>query len=206
MGHRHYRPQLKTAKDARAVRTREALRNALLKLLESKSLEKITILDICEVADVGYTTYFRHHPTKESLLEDVAAAQIARLVGLTLPVAENTDMRAAGIALFTYVQEHRKLWSTLLTGGAEGAMKNEFLRISREVAASRGRSDHWPPADLSTILVVSSTIELLSWWLRQKKPWTVEQVAEVHERVIIGPAIHMERIPSARAVARRKSP
>jgi hypothetical protein len=49
-------PHLKTAQDARAVRTREALRRALLRLLDLKSLEQITIRDICEVADVGYTT------------------------------------------------------------------------------------------------------------------------------------------------------
>jgi AcrR family transcriptional regulator len=205
MGHKHYRPYFRTAKDARTVRTREALRTALLKLLELKPLEQITIIDICEVADVGYTTYFRHHQTKESLLDDVAAAQIAHLVALTLPVAESTDMRAAGVALFTYVEEHRKLWSTLLTGGAESAMRNEFLRISREVAATRGRPDHWPPADLSTILVVCSTIELLSWWLRQKTPLSIKQVAEIYEKVIIAPTIHMERIPSRRTARRPKS-
>ena len=198
-------PHLKTATDARAVRTREALRAALLKLLESKPLEQITILDICEAADVGYTTFFRHHPTKESLLDDVAAEQIARLVGLVLPVAETTDIRAAALALFTYVNEHRKLWSTLLTGGAQNAMRSEFLRLSREIAETRGEAEHWPPADITTILVVSSTIELTSWWLRQKKPLTIEQVAEIYERVIVTPTLHMDRIPPSQPAPRLKS-
>jgi len=199
---KNFKPHYKTAKDARAVRTRQALRTALLRLLESRPLAEITILDICDLAEVGYTTYFRHHPTKESLLDDVAAEEIAHLVGLTLPLAEAANTLTAGVALFTYVDAHRELWSTLLTGGAEGAMRNEFLRISREIAATRGREDHWPPADLVTILVVSSTIELLSWWLRQKKPLTIEQMADIHERIIIHPAIHMERIPAPRTLRR----
>ena len=198
----HYRPHLKTAKDARAVRTREALRHGLLQLLESKPLEQITILDICEVAEVGYTTFFRHHPTKESLLDDVAAAQIAQLVELTLPVAESADIRAGAIVLFTYVDEHRKLWSTLLTGGAERAMRSEFLKISRQVAATRVRVSQWPPADLATILIVNSTIELLAWWLRQARPLSIEQVAEIYERVIIAPTVNSKRIPSARPARR----
>jgi len=199
---KNFKPHYKTVKDARTVRTRQALRNALLRLLESRPLADITILDICDLAEVGYTTYFRHHPTKESLLDDVAAEEIAHLVGLTLPLAEAANTLTAGVALFTYVDAHRELWSTLLTGGAEGAMRNEFLRISREIAATRGREDHWPPADLVTILVVSSTIELLSWWLRQKKPLSIEQMADIHERIIIHPAIHMERIPAPRTVRR----
>jgi AcrR family transcriptional regulator len=193
------RPHLRTARDARAVRTREALRRALLRLLDLKPLEQITIRDICDVADVGYTTFFRHHSTKESLLNDVAAEQMGQLVGLALPVADSSDARAASVALCTYVDSHRKLWSTLLTGGAAGAMRDELMRLSRLIAATRARPGAWPPPEIATILVVSSTIELLSWWLRDSKPLTIEQVAEIHERVVLTPATNGEQLPSSRA-------
>jgi AcrR family transcriptional regulator len=192
------RPHLKTARDARAVRTREALRRALLRLLDLKPLEQITIRDICEVAEVGYTTFFRHHSTKESLLNDVAADQIGQLVGLALPVADSSDARAASVALCSYVANHRKLWSTLLTGGAAGAMRDELMRLSRLIAATRARPGAWPPPEIATILVVSSTIELLSWWLRESKPLTVEQVAEIHERVVLTPAVNAKHITLGR--------
>lgn len=205
MGHKIHKPHLKTAQDARAVRTRESLRRALLRLLELKPLEQITIRDICDAADVGYTTFFRHHPTKESLLDDVAAEQIGELVGLTLPLADETDTRAASVALFTYVDGRRKLWRTLLTGGAERALRDEFLRISREIAATRTRPGLWPPADIATILVVNSTVELLSWWLGQRKPLTIDQVAEIHERVIMAPTVRTTPVPSVRVARRAKS-
>ena len=195
----HYRPHLKTAKDARAVRTRTALRNAMLELLVFKSLDEITILDLCQTAGIGYTTFFRHHPTKQALLDDVAAEQIAQLIDLTVPIAETEDVHAAGIALFTYVSEHRKLWSALLTGGAAVAMRNEFLRLSRQIAATRTRINAWPPADISTILVVSSTVELVSWWLQQKTPPKIEEVASIYEHLIIQPHVRSERIPPGRA-------
>ena len=196
---------MRTVRDARAVRTREALRRALLRLLDLKPLEQITIRDICEAADVGYTTFFRHHPTKESLLNDVAAEEIGRLVGLALQVADTSDTRAGSIALCTYVDEHRKLWSTLLTGGAAGVMRDEFMRLSRQIAATRAQPGTWPPPDIAMILVVSSTIELLSWWLRDRKPLTIEQVAEIHERVIITPTVNAERLTVGRAARHRRT-
>ena len=199
------RPHLRTARDARAVRTREALRQALLRLLDLKPMEQITIRDICEVANVGYTTFFRHHSTKESLLDDVAAEQMGRLVGLAMSVQDTADTRSASIALCTYVDEHRKIWSTLLTGGAAGVMRDEFLRLTREISATRMRPGTWPPNDIATILIVSSTIELLSWWLRAKKPLTIEQVAEIHERVIITPAVGGERMTGARAARHKRA-
>jgi AcrR family transcriptional regulator len=206
MTHKIHRPHLRTAQDARAVRTREALRKALLRLLDLKSLEQITIRDICEVAGVGYTTFFRHHTSKESLLDDVAAEQIGRLVGLALPVADTSDTRAASITLCTYVDKNRKLWATLLTGGAAGAMREEFLRISRQIATTRAQPGSWPPPDIAIILVVSSTIELLSWWLEDKNPLRIEQVAEIHERLIITPTVNAEQTTLGRPAGRTVTP
>lgn len=190
MSNKIYRPHLSTANDARAVRTREALRRALLELLEVKPLEQITIRDIAAAAEIGYTTFFRHHPTKESLLDDLAAEQIRRLIDLALPVmASKGDAQGASEALFAYVDEQRALWSTLLTGGAAGALREEFLRITREIAAAWPNPRAWPPVEVATLLVVSGTLELLAWWLRQPKPLSIREVAEIHHQVVVMPAI-----------------
>ena len=189
------------------MRTRTALRNAMLKLLARLALEKITILDICQAGGIGYTTFFRHYASKESLLDDVAAGEIAHLIGLTVPIAVAEDLQAAGVALFNYIDEHRVLWSTLLTGGAKIVMRNEFLRLSRQVASTRAHVNDWPPAEISTILVVSSTVELVSWWLQQKKPLPIAEIAAIYERIIIQPHVQGDRIPPERRtrMGRRKA-
>jgi AcrR family transcriptional regulator len=165
----------------------------LLELLEVKPLERITIRDISATAGVGYTTFFRHHSTKESLLNDVAAEQIQQLVDLALPVLDSGDTRTASLALCRHVDQHRELWSTLLTGGAAGALREEFLRIGRQVATLRSRPDQWLPGEVPVILAISSTIELLAWWLRQKDPLTIEQIAEIHDRLVVSPTVNSDQ-------------
>jgi AcrR family transcriptional regulator len=180
------------------------LRSAFLRLLEHKALEQISIPDICEEAGVGYTTFYRHYLSKEAVLNEVAAEEIRQLIALALPAAVATDLRAGAEALFTYVDDHRALWSALLTGGAEGAMREEFIRASREIAAKRARPKAWPPADIAITLIVSSTIELLSWWLRQRKPLPIEDVAEIYETVIVRPAISPQRGASRASPSKKK--
>lgn len=189
MARKIYRPELSTATDARVVQTREALRNALLELLNVKSLEQITIREIAAEAGVGYTTFFRHHPTKEALLNDIAADEIKRLIDLAVPVMDATDLRAATLALCSYVAEHRDLWSTLLTGGAASTLREEFVRRSQEVATARSVVSDWLPTEVGVILVSSSTIELLAWWLRQEDPITVEHLATIYERIVVSPVV-----------------
>lgn len=203
MSNKIFLPHLSTASDARAVRTREALRLALLELLEVKSLEQITIRDIAARAGIGYTTFFRHHPTKESLLDDLAAAQLRRLITLVMPMLNSQDAKAASQSLFRYVDEERALWSTLLTGGAAGALRLEFLRICQEIGESWPNPNTWPPADVTTQLVASSTVELLAWWLRQSKPISVEELSEIYDHLVVMPA-QGRAAPSAAAKPRRK--
>jgi AcrR family transcriptional regulator len=177
------------AMDARMLRSREALRTALLELLQRKSLEQITIREIVARAEIGYATFFRHHPTKESLLRDLAAEQIDGLVNMALPALDAVDSRAACLALCAYVHERRALWSTLLTGGAAGSMREEFIRIASRVAAERMETGARIPAELGAVHAASAIVEILAWWLRQPKPMTVARLAEVMDRLVIGPLV-----------------
>jgi len=187
-----YRPHYSTTTDARVVQTREALRQALLKLLESKPFEQITIREIAAEAGVGYTTFFRHHPGKEELLNDIAADEIRHLIELAMPVlGTTTDIQAASLTFCKSVAERRALWSILLTGGAASVLREEFMRLSAEIAAAWDRNDdHWLPSDVGVVLATSGTIELLTWWLKQKKPISVEKLATIYERVVIAPMVN----------------
>jgi AcrR family transcriptional regulator len=179
-------PAASSLTDPRAVKSGQALRAALLALLERKPLEQITVREIAAGAGVHYATFFRHHPTKEALLDDVAADQIDRLVDLTLPVLDAVDWRASFLALATYVEEHRKLWTVLLTGGAAGAMRAELLRVSQEVAVKRALQDSFIPVELAVICTVSLIVEIVSWWLRQPPGVvSVDQVALILHRVVL---------------------
>jgi len=184
-----YRPHYSTTTDARVVQTREALRKALLELLDKKPFEQITIREITAAAGVGYTTFFRHHQGKEELLNDIAADEIKHLIELALPVLDTTDIKTASLTLCKSVAEHRALWSTLLTGGAASVLREEFMRLSREIAASWDTGDNWLPTEVGILLSTSGTIELLTWWLKQKNPISVEKLAAIYERVVVAPVV-----------------
>jgi len=182
-----YRPDYTTTSDARVVRTRESLRSALLELLQSGSFDQITIRDIVSTAGIGYTTFFRHHPTRESLLDEIAAEEMRQLLEHLLSTFDAADTSAQSLALCNYVADHRALWSTLLTGGAASTLREEFIRIARQVAQESPHTAKWLPAEVGIILVASGTIELLAWWLQQKRPLSVRKVATIYERAVLSP-------------------
>ena len=174
-----------SAKDARAIRSGAALRDALLRLLDNKPFDQITVRDICAESGVHYATFFRHHAGKEALLDHIAAEQISTLVDLTLPFHEPMEEGRGFHMLCAYVDEHRPLWSTLLNGGAGAAMREEWLRRAQIVSDAREPVGTWLPKDLGTICSVALIVETVSWWLKQPDgEWSVDQVAAVLHRLV----------------------
>jgi AcrR family transcriptional regulator len=194
--------------DARMVRTRTALRRALLRLLELKHFDQITVRDIAAEAKIGYATFFRHHESKSQLLEDVAEEQIGNLMALALPLLVAADTRGSCVALCRYVDEHRAIWSALLTGGAAGAMREEFLRQAMQLGSVQVQRSSWLPVELGAIYGVGATVEILAWWLRQPRDFTVERIAEIIDRLVVTPAVGRNKArvePRPQHPRRRKS-
>lgn len=171
------------------VRTRAALREAMLALVEQKPFDQITIRDITAQSGTGYATFFRHYRDKAELLNDLAADEIAELIKLTVLLDENT--MATARAVCRHVDQHRKLWSALLLGGAAGVVHEDFIRQARAIAASQPRHTSWLPDDLKVLFGVSAAVEIFAWWL-QKPEWSVEQAATILNRLVIDPMLQKD--------------
>jgi AcrR family transcriptional regulator len=176
-------------RERRTTRTRAALCNALLALLQEKQFEQVTIREITDRASVGYATFFRRYPDKEALLHDLAALEISKLISLTLPILFTVDSRASAQAVCAYVWEHRKLWSALLTGGASATLREEFMRQAQRLAENPpNQQQSWLPGNLRVVFSVGATVEILAWWLKQKDPPPVKRMAEILDRLVIIPS------------------
>lgn len=179
--------------DARQVRSRNALTGALLELLEEKPFDQLTIREISARAGTGYATFFRHYATKEALLSDVASDRIADLFARTLPVLYDVNAFESTRALCRHVAEHRYLWVALLTGGAAGILREEFVRQARELPRDHVPQKSWLPHDLGVVYGAGATIDLLAWWLSQEEAYSPEQIAVILNRLVIGPLVGGER-------------
>ena len=59
-----------TTQDRRITKTRKAIYQAFLHLLNQKDYESITVQEIIDLADVGRSTFYSHYESKELLLDE----------------------------------------------------------------------------------------------------------------------------------------
>lgn len=173
--------------DPRAIRTRKALRDALLGLLAKMPFEEIAPQQIASAAGVARATFYLHHTSKEAMLDDLARDAIGRLYEQSQRVLDEMGSRVAALALCEHVEQDRPLWTVLLGGGAEPTVRAELLRLSRGVADERAVPDDRLPPELSTAYSASGMMEILSWWLRQKTRHEPEFVADLIVQLVFDP-------------------
>ncbi|KRG08220.1 TetR/AcrR family transcriptional regulator [Staphylococcus sp. NAM3COL9] len=84
--------------DRRVRKTKSAIKNAFIQLLEEKDLEKITIQNITQLADVNRGTFYLHYEDKYILLSDMEDEFIS---GLTDKIVfEKVIMHGVSIEAF----------------------------------------------------------------------------------------------------------
>ena len=173
--------------DARAHRSINALRKALLELIEEKPLAEISIREITDTAGVSYPTFFRRFSSKEALLEDIATKEVQHLLSLGNKSTLAVRTPQSGEAICKYVQEHRQRWKTLLTGGAASSMREEFIRVAEEISRDTPRANPWLPIDLAVPFSTNCIFEILTWWLRQPDDYPLKNVVKLMDILVVDP-------------------
>ena len=199
--HRSLQRQDAVPTDARQVRSRRALTGALLALLGEMPFDQVTIREITARAGTGYATFFRHYPDKEALLGDVASQEIASLLAMVMPLLGSGGSVKTTSALCRHVAEHRKLWCALLTGGAAGILRAEFIRQARDLVRGMDQPEGWLPSDLAVVYGTGSTIDLLAWWLAHDDAYSADQIAAILDRLIIAPLLDGRPLPQAASLS-----
>lgn len=171
--------------DRRVRKTRIAIRSAIKLLLQSRGVDQFTIKDIAEQADIGYTTFFRHFPSREAALADLADSVARDLLAESLPLLTSKDSRASCLALCRHIAANRSVWTALLSGGAAGFVRASLASITFERAQEWPMPQAWLPAESGTLLATGMVVEVLTWWLTHAADLPPEAVAEIMDRTFI---------------------
>ena len=126
--------------DLRVLKSRSAIENTFINLVEIKGFTDITITEIAEKAMVNRNTIYLNYGSKEGILEAIVTRSVERYFGpLNTEYFRNMGLNKRKIEtfyrnLFKVVDENIELYRILLTDQtSSGYLQPEFSKMRKEL-------------------------------------------------------------------------
>ncbi len=174
--------------DLRVRRTHKLLWEALMVELSERTIEEITVSDICERAMVHRTTFYKHYEDKYALLEQ----GIRQMYDDLLAEEEHLPPNAYSvehpppyfIRLFEHAAQHQHFYKLMLCGEGIGRFQKLVKEYIAEVVSAKVRE--LPPSNqhlavpiaMHAQFVAGAALSLLAWWLENDMPFSPHQMAQ----------------------------
>jgi AcrR family transcriptional regulator len=168
--------------DRRIRRTRDALGDALMALVQEKPFESITVQDVLDRAGVGRSTFYAHYKGKDDLLLTDAEEFFEFMSTLLERTGERPGRVAPVREFFAHVAEVRRFYDALLASGRG----EELLELGRGQFA-RAIEKRLPQTEDRTALaqaLAGALFSLLAFWVRRGMPGSPAEMDALFHRLV----------------------
>lgn len=181
--------------DRRAIRTRRALRDALIALILENGYEAITVQDITDRADLNRGTLYLHYRDKQDLLlsssEDAHADLIARFTPIAPDSLSFAQAERHLTLVFEQVAANADFYRVMLGENGVAVFAKRLREIVAQVSLTRlgDLARLRPVRPVAPELVAGyaggAIIGVIEWWLRDNMQMPPAAVAHQTLQILI---------------------
>lgn len=169
------------AENRRVKMTKRLLKDAILMLLETRSLDKVTVTDICAAADVNRSTFYAHYEDVYQLLREIEDDMLLRVPVLPIPYANQPDQ--VGLERMTeflrFVKSNARLYRVMLVRRDGGAFFKRAVNAMVEAARGSSAIEDEFLMRYDCAYRLNGAIGIIREWIEDGFPFTPEEMARI---------------------------
>ena len=176
--------------DARVRRTRDALGDALVALMQEKPFETITIQDVLDRAHVSRSTFYSHYSDKDDLLMSDADEFFEALSMSLSAHADKSDRVFPVQEFFGHLADVQPFYKALVKSGKfqenMDLARGHFARGIERRLSELPRAQTIPAHERSAVAFThaGAMLSLLAWWLDRGMRETPAEMDELFHRML----------------------
>ncbi|WP_226665267.1 TetR/AcrR family transcriptional regulator [Metabacillus litoralis] len=125
--------------DRRIVKSKKAMKDAILSLMQDKDFKEISISDIVRAADLNRGTFYKHYQYKEDLLNELIDEVIADLVASfrepykDIEILDVKNLTTSAVKVFDHVQKYSTFYSLIVSTSVLAGFQQKFCEVLKEL-------------------------------------------------------------------------
>jgi AcrR family transcriptional regulator len=189
-----------SCEDRRIVRTKRALRTALIELMEERGFDGFTVNDLCSRADINRGTFYNHYHDKEELLETFEDDVMLGLADFKSNM-EKTSLKSLMryrlkkeplpylVDLFDYLREEGPFLHAVLGSGGDvrfGPRLRDSIctTIIESILHERYRNNPEPFVQYYVSFYASAYLGVITRWIETGMKEDSEEMARIAMRLL----------------------
>ena len=166
--------------DPRALRTRQALREALVSLIIERGWDAVEIRDVCKRAGIGRSTFYTHFADREELLL-AGYDDLRRMLRRATVKEAGRRPLAFTLPLLQHAEENKPMFRALVGKRSSEMAKAGLLRLIIDLT----REDLAPLGDATAHYLAGAFFQLLVWWVDSRSQLGPAAVEALFRRLTV---------------------
>lgn len=169
--------------DRRVKYTKNTIKETLLQLLEEKDINKITVSEICKIADINRATFYRYYIDVYDLLEKIEDDFTEKIKRLSSEILkEDYNIQTYTETLLKICYEDKKLMKILFNTNNNIYFLNEVLEDTYQkcydkwIKLSNVDEDKIASA---AIFIFNGALGTLNFWVKNDFDKPIEEIASI---------------------------
>jgi AcrR family transcriptional regulator len=164
------------APDRRVLKTKAALRDAMLDLMALRGWDELTIQEICDHANVGRSTFYVHYQSKEDLLSE-GLNELRDMIA-----AQGADTEHAGChflaGLLSHMAQQRDVFRAAIGRRSGHGVARRFRHMVFQLVVIELKRRRHPAAahPWMAMFVAGGIVEAMAWWVDAPEPPSIDDM------------------------------
>lgn len=154
--------------DIRIIKTKKKLTSTILSLLESKPIKNITVLELCQKAQINRTTFYKYYKDVDDFIANIEESLLLDLEKNIENIHRNYLISYIGQTIET-IKSHKEIYGKLLSKNGDKHFLRRILDLVHDQSISEWQRilKKASSEDLENIykFIVDGSIGIISNWI-----------------------------------------
>lgn len=179
--------------DRRILKSKQALKDALLQCLMKKELNDITIIEIVRIANVNRGTFYKNYETKQSIFDDILKDVYEDLtLAFRYPYQKNDilaikNLSPKDVKLFEHVDNYRNFYNLIFLNASFYPYQKQILKFIKQIQLEELETLHYTnklDLELLTIYRAHAIFGMIGEWVESGYTYSASYLAEQYVKFI----------------------
>ena len=171
--------------DRRTKYTQKVIKETFINLLEQKELTKITVSEICEIADINRATFYRYYLDVYDLLSKIQKEIEEELRNSYHPKSETDN--TVSKALLEVMLKNKKLVKVLFDTNDNIFFLNTILEVAYEKCKEKWKSDLPELSDedieYASVFIFNGALGVVNFWVKNDFDKDIDEISNIIESI-----------------------